>query len=58
MIYTVVNNTFNDTCFKKYYEPKYSQDFKTKSYKKSYKFALEVLKISTLKIFFTKNPII
>jgi len=48
MIYTVVNIPFNDICFKKYFKPKYSQDFKAQNYQKSYKFAYEVLWIPTL----------
>jgi hypothetical protein len=40
MIYTVVNITLNDICFKKYYKPEYSQDFKAQSYKKSHKICL------------------
>ncbi len=36
MIYIVVN--FNDICFKKYFKPKQSQDFRAQSFEKSYEF--------------------
>ncbi len=38
MIYIVVNIPFKDICFKKYFKPKKSLDFKAKSFKKIYKF--------------------